>query len=60
MAAQGLERRDKARVREVCTVRMDTPLTTALSMLLEAGVSALPVVDEVSLVPCWLLFKCRE
>ncbi|KAK9791564.1 hypothetical protein WJX73_004531 [Symbiochloris irregularis] len=45
-STQGLERRDKHRVREVHTVRMDTPLTTALSTLLEAGVSALPVVDE--------------
>ncbi len=33
-------------VRRLHTVTPDTPLTTALSMLLETGVSALPVVDE--------------
>ena len=31
------------------TVQPTTPLTTALSMLLEAGVSVLPIVDAVSL-----------
>lgn len=43
---QGLERRDRHKVREVRTVRLDTLLTSALSLLVEAGVSALPVVDE--------------
>lgn len=35
-------------MRPLHTVQPGTPLTTALSMLLEAGVSVLPVVDGVS------------
>lgn len=34
-------------MRPLHTVQPGTPLTTALGMLLEAGVSVLPVVDEV-------------
>lgn len=45
--AQGNERRDWRKVRPLHTVQPGTPLTTALGMLLEAGVSVLPVVDEV-------------
>ena len=33
-------------VTPIHTVHPDMPLTTALSMLMEAGVSALPVVDQ--------------
>lgn len=42
----GIERRDVKKVRDLHCVRPDTPLTSALSLLLEAGVSTLPVVDE--------------
>ena len=34
-------------MRQLHTVQPGTPLTTALGMLLEAGVSVLPVVDMV-------------
>ncbi len=47
--AQGEERRDRRKVGQLHTVQPTTPLTTALSMLLEAGVSVLPIVDAVSL-----------
>mmetsp|Transcript_1261 Transcript_1261/g.3771 ORF Transcript_1261/g.3771 Transcript_1261/m.3771 type:complete len:585 (+) Transcript_1261:304-2058(+) len=40
------ERRDTRKVRRLATVTPTTPLTAALSMLLQAGVSALPVLDE--------------
>ncbi|KAK9839636.1 hypothetical protein WJX81_002159 [Elliptochloris bilobata] len=43
---QGSERRDWRKVRPLHTVQPGTPLTTALGLLLEAGVSVLPVVDE--------------
>ena len=36
-------------MRPLHTVQPGTPLTTALGMLLEAGVSVLPVVDEACL-----------
>ncbi|CAL5223035.1 g5490 [Coccomyxa viridis] len=42
---QGEERRDRRKVGQLHTVQPTTPLTTALSMLLEAGVSVLPIVD---------------
>ncbi len=48
MWVQGEERRDRRKVRPLHTVQPGTPLTTALGMLLEAGVSVLPVVDGVS------------
>ena len=46
--AQGEERRERRKVRQLHLVQPTTPLTTALSMLLEAGVSVLPIVDAVS------------
>jgi hypothetical protein len=45
-AQQGRERRDRRKVRPLNTVGPGTPLTVALTMLLEAGCSALPVVDD--------------
>lgn len=42
----GEERKEQRKVRRLHTVLRETPLTTALGLLLEAGVSALPVVDE--------------
>ena len=42
-----VERRDHAHVRSLHTVQQTTPLTQALQLLLDAGVSALPVVTEV-------------
>ncbi len=47
-AQQGEERRDRRKVRQLHTVQPGTPLTAALGLLLEAGVSVLPVVDMVS------------
>lgn len=44
---QGEERRDRRKVQELRTVQMGTHLTTALGLLLEDGISCLPVVDEV-------------
>ena len=46
--AQGEERRERRKVRQLHLVQPTTPLTTALSMLLDAGVSVLPIVDVVS------------
>ena len=46
-APQGEERRDRRKVRRLHTVQPGTPLTGALGLLLEAGVSVLPVVDNV-------------
>ena len=40
-----LERRDVRRVRPIVSVTPATPLTSALGLLLEHGVSSLPVVD---------------
>ena len=40
-----LERRDVRRVRPIISVTPSTPLTSALGLLLEHGVSSLPVVD---------------
>jgi len=45
--AQGEERRDCRKVRQLHYVQPNTPLTQALGLLLEAGVSVLPVIDEV-------------
>ena len=45
---EGEERRDCRKVRQLHCVQPDTPLTAALSLLLEAGVSVLPVVDQAS------------
>jgi len=42
---QLLERRDVRRVRPIVSVTPATPLTSALGLLLEHGVSSLPVVD---------------
>ena len=42
---QHLERRDVRRVRPIVSVTPATPLTSALGLLLEHGVSSLPVVD---------------
>jgi hypothetical protein len=45
----GADRRrgqQQRRVSELLCVRLDTPLTQALGLLLEAGVSCLPVVDS--------------
>ena len=47
---QGDERRDRRQVRDICSLRPSTSLTTALGLLLEAGASSLPVVDEVRLL----------
>ena len=38
-------------MRSLHTVQQSTPLTQALQLLLDAGVSALPVVNEVSIFP---------
>lgn len=43
---QGEERRTRRKFRPLHCVRPDTPLTAALGMLLEAGTSVMPVVDE--------------
>jgi CBS domain-containing protein len=40
------DRRQWRRLQPLHTVTPSTPLTAALGLLLEAGVSALPVVDE--------------
>ena len=45
---EGEERRDCRKIRQLHCVQPDTPLTAALSLLLEAGVSVLPVVDQAS------------
>jgi CBS domain-containing protein len=42
----GLERRDLRRIAPIRTVTAHTPLSDALGMLLEAGISCLPVVDD--------------
>ncbi|CAK0784632.1 hypothetical protein CVIRNUC_007836 [Coccomyxa viridis] len=42
---QGEERRDRRKIRQLHTVLPTTPLTTALSLLLDAGVSVLPIID---------------
>ncbi len=58
---QGEERRDRRNVRVLHTVQPGTPLTIALGMLLEAGVSVLPVVDRVSTSSKKLLnFRCKS
>ena len=58
---QGEERRDRRNVRVLHTVQPGTPLTIALGMLLEAGVSVLPVVDRVSTASKKLLnFRCKS
>ena len=44
---QGEERRDRRKLRQLHYVQPSTPLTAALSLLLEVGVSVLPVIDEV-------------
>jgi len=44
--AQGEERKDWRKVRQMTMVRPDTPLTDVLKLLLDAGVSAVPVVDD--------------
>ena len=49
---QGEERRDRRKVRQLHTVQPTTPLTTALSLLLDAGVSVLPIVDAVGGTVC--------
>jgi CBS domain-containing protein len=49
---QGEERRDRRKVRQLHTVQPTTPLTTALSLLLDAGVSVLPIVDVVGGTVC--------
>ena len=49
---QGEERRDRRKVRQLHTVQPTTPLTTALSLLLDAGVSVLPIVDAVCGTVC--------
>ncbi|KAK9867655.1 hypothetical protein WJX84_008764 [Apatococcus fuscideae] len=46
LSPQGEERRDRRKVLPLQTVRMNTLLTTALGLLLEEGISCLPVVDE--------------
>ena len=46
---EGEERRDRRKIRELNCVRPETPLTTALSLLLDAGVSTLPIVNQVRL-----------
>lgn len=46
--SQGKERRDQRKIRQLHYVQPGTPLTVALGLLLEAGVSVLPVIDEVS------------
>ena len=43
---QGEERKDWRKVRQMTMVRPDTPLTDVLKLLLDAGVSAVPVVDD--------------
>ena len=55
--AQGNERRDWRKVRPLHTVQPGTPLTTALGMLLEAGVSVLPVVDEARPWQSWRMSR---
>ncbi|KAG2427741.1 hypothetical protein HXX76_012066 [Chlamydomonas incerta] len=48
------ERRQWRKLQPLHTVTVSTPLTTALAMLLETGVSALPVVDDKRcLVDCY-------
>ena len=47
---QGEERRDRRKIRQLHTVLPTTPLTTALSLLLDAGVSVLPIIDAVSMI----------
>lgn len=49
LQSHGTERRDRRKVRQLQCIQPTTPLTAALSLLLEAGVSVLPVVDEVRL-----------
>ena len=44
-------------MRPLHTVQPGTPLTTALGMLLEAGVSVLPVVDEARPARVWFLSR---
>ena len=39
------------KIAPIHTVQPDMPLTTALSMLLEAEISALPVVDATGVLP---------
>ena len=48
LQAQGEERSDCRKIRQLHFVQPNTPLTQALGLLLEAGVSVLPVIDEVS------------
>ena len=52
-AADPKGRQSCTHLRELHTVRPSTSLTQALQLLLDAGVSALPVVNEVS-------YKSRE
>ncbi|KAK9804840.1 hypothetical protein WJX72_008237 [[Myrmecia] bisecta] len=49
-AQEGEERRDRRKVRPLHVVHPQTALTSALGLLLEAGVSALPVVDETGVL----------
>ena len=53
----GVERRDKRKIGELNSITPDTPLTIALSLLLDAGVSTLPVVSKVCLLIS-LPFEC--
>ena len=53
---QGEERRDRRQIRKMQCVRPSTPLTTALGLLLETGVTSLPVTDEV--LSCPALHYC--
>ena len=46
LGAQGDERKDWRKVRQLTMVQPDTPLTDVLKLLLDAGVSAVPVVDD--------------
>ena len=60
---QGEERRDRRKIRQLHTVLPTTPLTTALSLLLDAGVSVLPIIDAVRImflsVSCCMLGSSR-
>lgn len=53
---QGEEGRDRRQIRKMQCVRPSTALTTALGLLLETGVSSLPVTDEV--LSCSALYFC--
>lgn len=45
-ASSGMERRDRRKIAPIQTVTRDMLLTDAMGMLLELGVSSLPVLDE--------------